>query len=253
MNTEVSVRSSFVAPHFIPELGEEGLTLHEVAQSLEIEFKEAKRVLEKNINDYSTVEISTVVNRGFAGQQEVTSYALNTEDAKFFVAGYNNGVGKSYRRFLIQCEKAVMQIAQRTIQSPHAKAEEIFGVFMRVAAMMEVPKHYAQIEASKEAYKHTGIDFSPMLQLTSAQDNIPTEEVMLEPTELAEALDVSSAIAMNRVLRDLGLQKKRGGEWVPTPLGEGMCSRHAWKKDGKSGYNLKWKLSAVKEAIEKEG
>jgi hypothetical protein len=57
--TEAMTQSKFIAPHYITELGEEGLTLHEIAQSLGIQFKHAKEALEKNLSDYSTVEIST--------------------------------------------------------------------------------------------------------------------------------------------------------------------------------------------------
>jgi phage anti-repressor protein len=104
------IPSQFVSPSPRSELnGELGLDLHEIAKSLGAEFKEIKRVFEKNINDYSAVEFSTLVEGGFAGPKEVKSYVLSVEDAKFFVAGYNNEVGKAYRRWLIQCEKKLDQ------------------------------------------------------------------------------------------------------------------------------------------------
>ena len=46
---------------------------------------------------------------GHSYTKEVESYVLSVEDAKFFVAGYNNEVGKAYRRWLIQCEKKLDQ------------------------------------------------------------------------------------------------------------------------------------------------
>jgi phage anti-repressor protein len=70
----------------------------------------AKVAFEKNINDYSAVEFSATVEGGFAGPKEVKSYILTVEDAKFFVAGYNNEIGKAYRRHLIQCESTLKQV-----------------------------------------------------------------------------------------------------------------------------------------------
>ena len=100
--------SSFVAPHFISELGCEGLTLHEVAKSLGIEFKHAKEAFTKNINKYDGVKISA--SSGNPINPTVETYVLCTDDAKLFVASYNNDLGWAYRKFLIQCEKAIMKI-----------------------------------------------------------------------------------------------------------------------------------------------
>lgn len=252
--TDALTHSNFVSPHYIEELGEEGLTLHEIAQSLGIEFKEAKRVLEKNLSDYSAVEISTQQEiqevTGFTYSRKVNSYVLNTEDAKFFVAGYNNDIGKAYRRYLIQCEKAVQKLAKvRQELTPHEKAVDAFSAFMKIGEMIGAPKHLVQIEAAKEAKRYSGIDPSPVLQLSPAQDNIPDEEEMLEPTELAARLGVSSAVVMNRTLKEYGLQIKVKGGWEPTPVGKTMCTRHAWKMGDKSGYNLKWNVRAVAQVL----
>lgn len=248
--TEALTHSNFVAPHYIEELGEEGLTLHEIAQSLQIEFKHAKEALEKNLNDYSTVEISALVNRGFMGPQEVKSYALTTEDAKFFVAGYNNAIGKAYRRYLIQCEKAVHKLAQQVRElTPHEKAINAAEVFMKAGELFGAPRHLVQIEAVKEAKRYAGVDLSPILQLAPTQDNIPDDAEMLEPTELAARLGIPNGIMMNRRLKEFGLQNKVGGAWEPTPVGKTMCTRHAWQSGSKSGYNLKWNVKAVAQVL----
>ena len=57
-NLALVPNNGFVAPHFIEELGCEGLTLHEVAKSLEIQFCHAKENLMKNIKHYSGIEVS---------------------------------------------------------------------------------------------------------------------------------------------------------------------------------------------------
>jgi phage anti-repressor protein len=124
------IPSQFVSPSSRPELnGELGLDLHEIAQSLGAEFKHVKAAFEKNINDYTGVEFSTHVDQGpIRGMVEVKSYVLSVEDAKFFVAGYNNEVGKAYRRWLIQCEKKLerMEVRFDTLLSDPDNAVKVF-------------------------------------------------------------------------------------------------------------------------------
>lgn len=251
---EALAHSNFIAPHYIEELGEEGLTLHEIAQSLGIQFKHAKEALEKNLSDYNAVEISTQQEiqevTGFTYARKVNSYALTTEDAKFFVAGYNNAIGKAYRRYLIQCEKAVHRLAQQVREmTPYEKGLNAAEVFMKAGELFGAPKHLVQIEAVKEAKRYAGVDLSPLLRLSPVQDDIPEEEEMLEPTELAVRLGIPSAIVMNRRLREFGLQVKTKDGWEPTPVGKTMCTRHAWQSGAKSGYNLKWNVKAVAQVL----
>jgi hypothetical protein len=246
MTTDIIPGTNFVAPHFIPELGEEGLTLHEIAKSLGIEFKHAKAAYEKNINDYSGVEISAP--SGNPVNPVVLSYALNTEDSKFFVSGYNNAVGKAYRRYLIQCEKVVMKMTS-LVPPPHSNAKIILKETLEIYGLLGVPKHLAQIECVKEVQRVTGLDFSHALQLTPAQDDIKDEEVMLEPQELAPILGFTSAVAVNKALAEAGLQVKDGKSWKPSPYGSQYCVRHAWTKGTKSGYNWKWHVEKVRGLI----
>jgi phage anti-repressor protein len=102
--------SSFVQPHFIQELGEEGLTLKEISTSLGIDHNVAKVSLEKNINNYVNRQKFCFFN---SNGLEVTSYHLSTEDAKLFVASYNNEAGWGYRKFLIQCEKKLKEVTSQ--------------------------------------------------------------------------------------------------------------------------------------------
>ena len=107
---------SFVKPHFIKELGEEGLTLHEVAKSINIEFKHAKEKIERMIEKGRiTVAVYTTSNE--TNGLDVKSYYLNTDNAKFFVAKWDSDIGDAYTKFLIQCEKAVEKM-QTVIKLP---------------------------------------------------------------------------------------------------------------------------------------
>lgn len=117
---------------------------------------------------------------------------------------------------------------------------------LAVASLLGVPTHLAQIEAIKHARISTGVDFSYLLHHAPAQSNIADSDVMLEPAELGKQLGLS-AVALNRKLEAVGLQSRdHAGCWQPTAKGSPISSRHAWVSKGKSGYNLKWNLQAVK-------
>ena len=112
------------------------------------------------------------------------------------------------------------------------------------------PEHLVAIEESKHIYKIGGPDLSEVVGKLPCCQNIQNEEVMLEPTELASKLGVSSAIMMNRLLADAGLQIKTEDGWISTSLGSSISTRHAWNRNGKSGYNYKWNLEKVKSILE---
>lgn len=121
---------------------------------------------------------------------------------------------------------------------------------MDAASILGTPLYLAQQEAVKYVDAKHGIDFRPFLLAAPAQDHIAEADVMLEPTELAAALDVPSAIGMNRLLAAMGFQVRAiGGGWEPTPAGQPFCAQHAWTRENKTGFNWKWKREAIREAL----
>jgi hypothetical protein len=120
---------------------------------------------------------------------------------------------------------------------------------LELHGLFGTPLHVAQIESVKTTESITGVDLSRFLINAPAQQGIVDEDVMLEPKELAQRLGFKSAIAFNKKLTELGLQSRINGELVATDEAIGMFSKHAWKNRGKSGYNYKWKLSSVKQAL----
>ena len=114
-----------------------------------------------------------------------------------------------------------------------------------IMSLLGVPLHLAQVEAVKEVRLTMGADFSKALKLAPAQQNIPEDEVSLEPTELGKLIGLSP-IDMNKALATAGFQTKVGSAWEATPAGKPFASRHQWTVGGKSGYNLKWKQGVLK-------
>lgn len=163
----------------------------------------------------------------------------------------------AYRQRFIDLEQAFAKLSSAFggLKDLHIYAktmeytQSIMQTHMNICAMLGVPPHLAQIESAKHTKKITGIDMLPLLTISSTQDGIVKEEVMLEPTELGKMLNIGSAIATNRWLKDKGLQIKEGGQWEPTNKAKGMFSKHAWAKGTKSGYNIKWNVECLKELL----
>jgi len=111
---------------------------------------------------------------------------------------------------------------------------------LKAGELLKLPLHIVQQEAVKEVRKEVGIDYTHLLVHSEAQQTIQSDEVMLEPTELAIHLNLKNAIEVNKWLGERGLQTKLKKGWEPTEEGKKYCSIHAWNSKNKSGYNLRW-------------
>lgn len=129
---------------------------------------------------------------------------------------------------------------------PATVAKDTFFSLLEVARAVGVPESFAIFEAGELAGQQSGIDLTALLAHAPAMDDVPDQDVMLEPTELGALFGLSGA-EMNNKLSELGLQSKVACKWKPTVAGEAVCARHQWKSpvSGKSGYNLKWKAAEI--------
>jgi phage regulator Rha-like protein len=129
---------------------------------------------------------------------------------------------------------------------------------LEVAELFQVPLHMAQVEAAKAALMHTGVDYAPLLSHAPAQNNIPPENVMLEPADLAARFNITwgtgtpNGAAVNELLRRHGYQEKVCGAWKPTEQGVPYSSQHQWTKGPKSGFNYKWSVPLVEYLLDLE-
>lgn len=110
MNNVIEVNASqFVEPTYIEELGDYGLTVQEIADSLGIEAGNVrKKIRNDNLIEYfQSVNLPCVVNLNFKNINGVqyTEYILGIQAAKFFVASYRNDIGRAYLLHLILLEE----------------------------------------------------------------------------------------------------------------------------------------------------
>lgn len=124
-----------------------------------------------------------------------------------------------------------------------AKAE------LELARLFKVPESYAVQQIARIVSAQSGIDHTKLLTQAEAMNNVPAEDIMLEPTELGRRYGLS-AVQMNKVLQQWGLQVKWGKQWLPTEAGKALCEDHGWIKGNKSGYNLKWRVKEIQKYFE---
>jgi phage anti-repressor protein len=178
-------------------------------------------------------------------------YALTLDAAKMIAMMESGEQGKIVRAYFLQCEQIAKSIATPSVvtQTPHQHALGIAQCYTQLGEYWSVPRHIVMIEASKEIRSVTGLDFTRLVQGSSAMETIEESDIMLEPTELAPYFGAKSGVQMNKILESAGLQTKTETGWEPTEDGLTMSMRHAWSRGDKSGYNLKWNKLKVQQWI----
>ena len=186
-----------------------------------------------------------------SGTQEMA--VLSEQGMYFFLGRSDKPKALPFQMWLA---KDVVPSIRRTggytqVKPTEKAAADTLEVMLRVANLLAVPLHMAQVESVKYVRLNSGVDFTPMLLLAPAQQNLDPEDEMLEPTEIGKHF-MMSAIKVNRMLEAAGLQVKGPTRWEATPEAEGLWSLHQWVEGNKSGTNLKWRLSAIKEVFATE-
>lgn len=108
MNELIELKNdSFVKPHFIEELGDDGLTAEEIATSLGARPDKVREKLRSGISP--TLKSLNLLIRRMKNINglEYDEFFLSTAAAKFFVARYDNVIGDGYLEYLIRLDMAV--------------------------------------------------------------------------------------------------------------------------------------------------
>ena len=186
-----------------------------------------------------------------------TEYAILNERQATLIISYmrNSEIVRAFKirlvsKFYEMAEQLKAQLSAAALpQLPDTDAGVALVAWMQAANLLGVPTHYGQIESVKAVNSRYGVDFAPLLIHSPAMNAIADADELLEPTELAARFGVKSGKEMNCLLRDAGLQVRDHGQWIPTADGVSLCVKHAWSSGGKSGYNLKWRVAAIRERM----
>ena len=210
--------------------------------------------IERRIKEYGFIEgqdfcYSNLSSKEGRGGHNAIEYFITIDMAKELAMVERTDKGKEARQYFIAIEKQYRNVAlamQQQGLSPAQRAANDVEALYRIVDLFKINPSYATQKVAVLASRSSGFDVTELLTQSEHMNNVPDEHVMLEPTELGKALGYS-AREMNIKLSELGLQvKAAGGQWIATPEGEQISERHAWASGNKSGYNLKWKLSAVR-------
>jgi len=222
----------------------------ELHKFLEIK-KQFKEWIEPKIEEYDFAINTDFYTSKYTSQngRKMETYIISMDMAKEISMISKTKQGKKARKYFIECEKKLKEIAQAVpfVQMPNWEIEG--NAVKRFLIEMKAPTHLIPVEMTKHVHLIGGPDLRHIPGQLSVSQNISDESVMLEPTELGREFKLS-ATNMNKKLEELDLQVKKGKKWMPTDKGAQICSRHLWSSAGKSGYNYKWNLGKVVELME---
>jgi hypothetical protein len=123
MNELMVREGQFVEPHFIEELGCDGLTAEEIAASLGTRVGDVRRKLRDFPNEtLKSLKFESSNLKNINGV-EYEEFLLSTAAAKFFVARYDNEIGDGYLAYLIRLDMAVEKKLRETAQKVLALEE----------------------------------------------------------------------------------------------------------------------------------
>jgi phage regulator Rha-like protein len=224
-----------------------------IAEGVGVQHKNVIALLRKHLPDFEEFGRVAFQTQPFAtaGGEQIREVAVLNEHQATLLLTYsrNTDVVKDFkkrlvREFFIAARKAREPSPREQMMLPAQVGEETIKSMLPVANTYGVPVSYAMQIAAREATKVSGIAWDEMLTQAPVMDDVPIEDVMLEPTEIGKRLGMT-AIQTNKWLESEGLQIRTREGWVATKEGAEISQRHAWTKNGKSGYNLKWKANAV--------
>lgn len=96
--------SSFISPHFIEELGCDGLTAEEIALSLNAPVDAVRKKIRYGFSErLKSLNLLCRRMKNINGV-EFDEFFLSTQAAKFFVARYDNEIGDAYLSYLLAIE-----------------------------------------------------------------------------------------------------------------------------------------------------
>jgi len=139
MNCELVAPSPFCPPHYIEQLGCDGLTAEEIATSLGTQVKHVRQKLRDFPNEtLKSLKSESLYLKNINGV-EYEDFLLSTAAAKFFVARYESDIGDGYLEYLIRLDMAV---ERRCKEYERAYLEQAKNVLLLQTVLTETRAEY---------------------------------------------------------------------------------------------------------------
>jgi len=153
MNELLTLKSVFVAPHYIEELGCDGLTAEEIALSLNTNVKHVRQKLREGQNETLKSLKSAVSTLKNINGVEYEEFFLSTAAAKFFVARYENEMGNAYLAYLLSLENA-FELLNNRMRSAGLTYNDVISILENNYALSQdrnrIEEKVHLLEADKE-------------------------------------------------------------------------------------------------------
>lgn len=137
--TNLTAPSPFCPPHYIEQLGCDGLTAEEIATSLNTRVGDVRRKLRDDKNETLKSLKVVISNLKNINGVEYEEFLLSTAAAKFFVARYDNEVGDGYLEYLVLLDMAV---EKRCREYERAYLEQAKDVLRLRTSLTETKEEY---------------------------------------------------------------------------------------------------------------
>lgn len=181
------------------EKGEQLVSARELYKGLEITDR-FSRWFDRMLNygfeedvDYTSVNNFTLVNNG--ATRELQDYAITLDMAKEISMIQRNELGKKFRKYFIECEKKLKEVAT----TPSYAIEDPIE---RAKAWIKEQEERRELEERNKRLIHANKTYTA--------------------TELSKELGFTSAQALNKDLEEKKIQYKVNGTWV-------LCARYSDK------------------------
>lgn len=200
MDTDlVPIPDSFVKPHYIEELGEEGLTAAEIAKAMGVEVDNVRQKLNRGWAERTkrrnSFILSNVMMKNINGL-EFYEWVLNTKAAKKFVGQYQSDAGDAYFEFLLECEDVAVKLYPQVVRELKASRQEEYNLRQR---LKELP-------AAKKPHGNKGRVWASNPQI-DVFGNLTTQTQKLLPEQTSSiSRKEGLAIALGRI--SSGMSKK---------------------------------------------
>jgi hypothetical protein len=179
MDNVVVSNATFVKPHFIAELGCDGLTSQEIADSIGMRHDNLVTLVDRLVSsgDFSIPKTQEWSDSN--GVKRVRK-VFGTDDAKFVVTQSSTQAGRGYCRFLIECESVVYKIAANPFAVMDGMNSDQVALFLESVKAKEAAQRDAQLaktqltitSAEKDRAVVVAINSTKEVALLTAKDDV---------------------------------------------------------------------------------
>ncbi len=153
--------------------------------------------------------------------------------------------GKEVRNYFIEIEKRYFEKSEKLTPTDIREIRELSDELIQLANLFGFSGNQAFLSADKGVRKITGN--SPLEILDEKHLVSETKNQILTPTQIGQIIE-KSAMEVNLLLQDLGLQKKIEKVWHLTEKGEEfaeMLDTNKKHSDGTPVKQIKWKSEVL--------